>query len=540
MLKNWSIGKKLALGFGVLIFLVLLLGGISIYFLFSINRDVRSIEHRVEKINGLFELHDTVFHDSLASVSHMILSSNSDEVAKFIAKLKECRDEAKEAIEELKRLTKHPEGKRLLSQMISRFQDIEKTFDAIISAVQEKDFKKAIEIYKKDLKEKEEALVSAFIPLKKYYQNELKRREHEINEIVKEIIMIILGFTILSIIFGIMFAGLISSSIKKPVSRLQEILRRIREGDFTVRVDIEGRDEIGMIAQSLREMLGSMKNLIGEVKSVSGALASSAEELSSITKQFSSSVETQTEKATQIASAAEEMSVTVVDIAKNTSNILEESVTTSKVAKEGEEMTEKTAEEIKAIEAATERLQSIMGVLEERSRQIENVVTFIKDVAEQTNLLALNATIEAARAGEHGKSFAVVAGEIRKLAERTNKSTDEIAKVIKEIQQVVVDVKKEVEAVNSKVITGVELSEEASKILNEIANKAENLQQMIQSIASATEEMSTVADQIAQDINKVAEASRELNQGIEQTVQTAEEVAKLGTELKDAVEKFKV
>jgi len=540
MLKNWTIGKKLGFGFGILIILMLVLGGISVYFLNIIKNDVTDIDYRVEKINALFEVHDAVFHDSLAAISHMILSANPEEAKKLIAKVKECSSEVKEAVETLKSLTTSKKGKELLSNFIAKLNAMEKTYDEIITAVQQNDFKKAIEIYKTDLKQKEEDLVSVFIPLKKHYQKILREREHEISAIVSKNILIILGFTVISLIFGIAFAIMISSSIKQPVERLKKIISRVKEGDFTVRVDINTNDEIGDIARSLASMLDSVKELIGEVKGVSGALASSAEELSSITRQFSTSIETQTEKATQIASAAEEMSVTVVDIAKNTSTILDESVKTASVAKEGEEMTQKTAGEIKAIEAATERLQGIMSQLEDKSKQIENVISFIKDVAEQTNLLALNATIEAARAGEHGKSFAVVAGEIRKLAERTNKSTEEIAKVIKEVQQVVTDVKKEVDEVNEKVGTGVKLSEEASNILNDIANRAENLQQMIQSIASATEEMSTVADQIAQDINKVAEASRELNQGIEQTVQTADEVAKLGTELKEAVDKFRV
>ncbi|WP_022856239.1 HAMP domain-containing methyl-accepting chemotaxis protein, partial [Thermodesulfobacterium thermophilum] len=171
---------------------------------------------------------------------------------------------------------------------------------------------------------------------------------------------------------------------------------------LAVEIAVDSRDEIGTMSADLREALVSIRNLIDEVKHVSVALAGSSEELSAITKQFSASIENQTQKATQIASAAEQMSITVVDIAKNTTNILEESKKTAEIAREGENYTLKTANEVKVIERNAGKLKEVMYSLEERTRAIESVVEFIKDVAEQTNLLALNATIEAARAGEHG------------------------------------------------------------------------------------------------------------------------------------------
>ncbi|MDW8136506.1 MAG: methyl-accepting chemotaxis protein, partial [Thermodesulfobacterium sp.] len=343
-----------------------------------------------------------------------------------------------------------------------------------------------------------------------------------------------------AIFISIIFLGVYSmQSICKPIEGLQGILKKIGEGELKVEFDTQRKDEVGKMMLALREALEGMKRALTQAKDVSLALAGSSQELSSIVNQVKSSVSMQAEKATQIASSAEEMSTTIVDIAKNTNEISSAGVETARIAGEGRVMTERTAEEIRVIEDAAGKVLEVVSELEGRARQIGNIVVLIKDIADQTNLLALNATIEAARAGEHGRSFAVVAGEIRKLAEKANEASDEIAGMIREVQGGTEAAKKAIEETVEKVGRGVELSVKASSILREIEGKAEDLRMRIQQIASATEQMSAVVDQIVSDISGISQSAKEVSKAIEDTARTAETVAKMGTELKSVIEKFK-
>ena len=539
MLKNLTIGKKLTVGFGIVIFLIVLSGGITFFLLSSMKPLVEDIDERTDKINEAAKIRANILR-LVMNIKVITITTDTKKIEELKNEIETFRSNYRKSLEFLEKTTHTEEGKKILNEFQEAIKDAAASNNKIIELAKAGNNKEAQELYNKETIPKLDRLYNALDSVVKFQYDGLHKRTEEIKFTIAELTTVVAIITLLSIIVAVVFSTLISRSVRKPVTELQGVLEKVAQGDLSVDIKVESNDEIGMIAQSVNEAITSIKKLIAESKTISSSLASSSEQLSATTEEISRNLKSQTERASQIASSAEEMSQTVVDIAKNASNIAEVSVTTANVAKEGRDMTINTANEIKVIEGSINKLSEVINILGDRSRQIGEIVTVIKDIADQTNLLALNAAIEAARAGEQGRGFAVVADEVRKLAERTAKATDEIAEMIRGIQSEVDVAEGSMEDATKKVASGVELSQKAANILGQILNKAQELQSMIQQIASATEEMSSVTDHITQDISSIAEGSKEISLAVDQSAQTASDIARLGSELNTAIGRFKV
>lgn len=320
---------------------------------------------------------------------------------------------------------------------------------------------------------------------------------------------------------------------------IEDIAKKISAGDLTKSFSSNGKAETGVYA-AMKEMAEKLKKVVAETKSAADNLASASHELSASSEQMSRGVSEQAGRSSQIATASTQMSQTVIDVAKTSSNIASSATETVKVAGEGEEIVNKSVQEVKAIAETVNESSKLMASLGERSKQIGEIVNVIKDIADQTNLLALNAAIEAARAGEQGRGFAVVADEVRKLAERTGKATSEISEMINAIQDEMEKAVVSMEDGTKRVEIGVEFSAQAGEALRKIVGSVGELQSMVQQIATATEEMSTASEQISGDIETIANVSKETSISSDQVAQASSDLAGLASGLQNTVGLFKV
>jgi methyl-accepting chemotaxis protein len=339
---------------------------------------------------------------------------------------------------------------------------------------------------------------------------------------------------------GIAISLILTKSITGPISRLNLVHHLLANGDLTLNINVNRKDELGKDMVEIKGLIERWRELIGNVKSVATNISSAGSQLSASAEQMSHGSNAQMERTAQVATSSEEMSQTIMDIARNTGNIAESASRTVKVAKSGQEIVISSVEEVKKIAETVDETSAFVKTLGDRSNQIGEIVNVINEIADQTNLLALNAAIEAARAGEAGRGFAVVADEVRKLAERTANATSEIGSMIRAIQEGVKSAINAMEIATKKVETGVELSTQGGKSLNDIVECVNELQLMVQQIASATEQMSATSEEINKDIEQIAIVSKETSASSGQTAQAAGELAKLSIVLEQAVSGFKL
>lgn len=354
-------------------------------------------------------------------------------------------------------------------------------------------------------------------------------------------IMVIIGVLALVLITGVtIFILSFVKRIMDPLVNMVSTANQLADGDLTLSVNADRRDEIGQLLEAIKNMVEKWRHVVHEVKSASDNIASAGHQLSASAEQMSHGSCEQATRAAQVATATEEMSQTVVDIARNAGNIAASSAETLKLARDGETIVHRSVNEVKEIAQTVDESASFVRSLGERSKHIGEIVNVINDIADQTNLLALNAAIEAARAGEQGRGFAVVADEVRKLAERTAQATSEISDMIKAIKDEVFRAVDSMENASRKVSAGVELSSQAGGALEVIVKQADDLQVMVQQIASATEEMSATAEEVSKDIEQIALVSKESSSSSEQTSQAALELSNLSTHLQKAVGEFRL
>jgi len=347
-------------------------------------------------------------------------------------------------------------------------------------------------------------------------------------------------FCAAALLLGATLSIILTKSITGPIRENVNAVQKLADGDLTLNVSVKRKDEFAAVEGAVKKMVETWKGIVEKINEVAGNVASASHQLSASAEQVSKGSNNQAQRTSQLSTSSEEMSQTVLDIAQNTNKIAQSATDAALMAKKGEEIVNRSVTEVKEIAKTVDMSAEFVRVLGDKSEQIGKIVNVIDDIADQTNLLALNAAIEAARAGEQGRGFAVVADEVKKLAERTAKATSEISSMITTIQNEVLRAVDSMENAMGKVNVGVELASQAGDALKEIVNKVDDLQLMVSQIASATDEMSATSEEISKDIEHIAEISNEASVNSEQTAQAAGSLMNLSLNLQKVMGEFRV
>ncbi|WP_130930806.1 MULTISPECIES: methyl-accepting chemotaxis protein [unclassified Pseudomonas] len=346
--------------------------------------------------------------------------------------------------------------------------------------------------------------------------------------------------TALALVFGLFAAWAITRQIVIPLNQTLKVAERIASGDLTHNLESKRQDELGQLQRAIQSMTQGLRELIGGISDGVTQIASAAEELSAVTEQTSAGVNSQKVETDQVATAMNEMTATVQEVARNAEEASEAAVAADQQAREGDKVVGEAIAQIERLAKEVGNSTEAMGELKRESDKIGSVLDVIKSVAQQTNLLALNAAIEAARAGEAGRGFAVVADEVRSLAQRTQKSTEEIEELIVGLQNGTQQVATIMDNSRSLTDSSVELTRRAGGSLESITRTVSAIQAMNQQIAAAAEQQSAVAEEINRSVLNVRDVSDQTSAASEETAASSVELARLGTHLQMLVGRFKV
>ena len=352
--------------------------------------------------------------------------------------------------------------------------------------------------------------------------------------------MLIIGSSALALLVGLIAAWVITRLIVAPLRSVIRVAQQIASGDLSATVEVTRRDEIGQLMQAMQQMGAGLSSIVSGLQAGIEQLASSAQSLSAVTEQTNLEVSSQKEETEQVATAMNQMTATVHDVARNAEEAAQAAQTADGKVESGQQVVRQSMARIEQLADSATSASSSIESLSAEIQNIGTVLSVIKSVAEQTNLLALNAAIEAARAGEQGRGFAVVADEVRALAKRTQQSTEEIERLVSALRSAAQSSVQQIQNSGELVKLAVSDALQTESALGSIAAAVSLIQQMNQQIAAAAEEQSSVAEEINRSVTSIRASADQSSLAMQGNAASSIELAQLGVELKGMVGHFRL
>ncbi len=565
-IKNLKIVQKMLLLTSITFVSLLTVGGIGFFQLTSMG----------DKLSFMYEKN----LQPIQTVS--TLQTNAQYVQTYLIELMTTRETSKknELIDEMEAKlqanreirenynTNNPEEIKIISQVNDLAQNLQESKEKIAALSLQNENIEAYEIYTEETEAILKEIDGLYLQLIDFNSNEAENVNSDNKDFIKTSSLIMISVILIALIASAAVSWMISKLIYGPAKQMEYLMQKAKNGDLTVQSNYESRDEIGSLSKSFNEMISQIKSLIMMVRESSDQVAASSEQLMASAEETNKAAEQIAEassimasngeasvKGTEVVSiSTQQMAIGITNISDSITQVSDHSNVTTEESEKGNIALKKTIDQMGSINETVQTSSSIIKDLGDRSSEIEKILAVISGISEQTNLLALNAAIEAARAGEHGKGFAVVADEVRKLAEESRRSAEQITHLIHDIQSSTANAVVSMDKCTTEVQTGLVLINDTGKSFEKILHSAADVSSQSIEVSAAVKQLSSSVEQVAMgifDISMKTEESSSSSQtvaaGAEEQLASMEEItasahslAKMAEDLQSMVNTFKV
>lgn len=539
MFNNIKIGTRLGFGFGLILLLVVVQGVMGINGMGTINHNLeRIVTHNVaslELANGI----NTIIASINGEIEQLTLKDQAGRI-EGKREIDKLRPEYKEMMDKLEKMETSDKGKELFAAAKSALENARNENNEVIELSLANKSNEAMEVLSKDAEPLNRKVKIAFGAIVKYQEERIAIRHTESITEYNHAKIIALTITAVALLLGAMISFLVTRSITAPLGRMSVMIQDIAqgEGDLTKRLDAGAKDELGEVSRWFNTFIEKLHGIISQISSTSTQVASASSQLNSTAEQIATGAEEVAAQSGTVATAGEEMSATSSDIARNCQLAADGAERASQAAKKGAAVVDNTVVVMSQINARVQESALTVESLGQRSDQIGAIIGTIEDIADQTNLLALNAAIEAARAGEQGRGFAVVADEVRALAERTTRATKEISEMIKAIQKETKGAVTAMEQGVREVEAGTAEAARSGEALRDILVQVNDVTMQVNQIATAAEEQTATTSEISCNMQQITDVVRQTSQGAIESATAAAQLHGNAEELQRLVRQF--